>query len=523
MRQSQRFRLSPGTAALLSELGPKPAPPRFWRSNARVLDLLTQVGESNDAAAIGEILAFGLAAEDEIRSAARFAIGKLFALLPLEALPQLDDLLRHRWSNLNDWHDLSPEPGAADWTLPEDRLFLALLSCHSNGFIREKALWQMNEDPSESTLPFLMLRLVDWVPAVRHAAAIAFARKCTASYSQPIVNCLGLLDLLSHSSRYPLSLDTSIEALLHAPECAAALRAGCHAASRRVRARSFHCAVDNPAIATDQLYRTASSDRDSGIRSWAFQNCSVLHHEAAQDPFGPIRRIAFEAFRAESPASREQLRPFLFDVSASIRRDCQALFADAAAVYRAAIGQDSRHTAIAIRGLVETGDRSDAALILSKIGHPLARVRQAVVVAIQAFGLEDQHEVLLRLVTTDRPLVAREAARTLLRGVERPAETVWAAVRMHPDPRVSRTVITLFRGIGKWRQLAIYLDAVAAEDLILADSATKLLMAWFGAYNKSFEQPDAAAVVLLQERLEQLNSHLPAPLLRELRSILAGV
>src|SRR5438270_786383 len=77
---------------------------------------------------------------------------------------------------------------------PDDLILLALMSAHRSGYVRAEVIHSLGRDSSGTTIPFLLLRLVDWVEAVRRAADLELIDKLQPQYGDMFVRCLGLLE-----------------------------------------------------------------------------------------------------------------------------------------------------------------------------------------------------------------------------------------------------------------------------------------------------------------------------------------
>jgi HEAT repeat protein len=535
MRTPQLRGLSPSTLDLVKKLYGRRALFQRWNRADDTIAILEQISEANEPAAIRDLMPFGLARSEEIRAKARTIILRLFAQVPIETLPSLDESLRQSWANLEDWYGLRPEAiDSLGQNTDADRTFLGLVTSHRNGYVRAAALRALEADSSDIVIPFVLIRLVDWVSEVRFAAERAVQEKLRPEYARAFVGCLGLIDRLTTNSRFRAVYTHWLDALLTRAECAGTLREGMAVLSRGIRRHCYRVAVENPALTVDDVIEQAIGDPDVIVRKWAYTASrsllpaseEALRLRAAEDPYGPIRRIAFDAFAANPSARPEDVMPFLFDRSAAIRRDCQTEISNrigksAAEFYRTRIqNHSSKNADISVLGLAETGTRDDAVMIAALLGSRSARVRRAVVRALRILAANGYEATLLRVVSSDVPSVAREAAFALLCSRAVPADGVWAEAKKNGDRRVRSGVLKLLKNAGKWQQLQFFLEASADSDLNLSELAIGMLSAWMQNSNSSFVQPSTTDTEMSLRPLESVRRCLPAPLVHQLEFIL---
>ena len=165
------FGISQPTSELLKELRLKPTLLEQWSGEERILAVLQEIGNAQEPAAIGALIGLGSADDGSLRTLARTTIRGLLTLLPLGDLPALDESIRGAWGYLDYWHRLRPkdvsglQPSSAD-----DWAFVRLMASHQSGYVRAETIKIIGNDPSIDSLPFILLRLVDWVHQVRSAA-----------------------------------------------------------------------------------------------------------------------------------------------------------------------------------------------------------------------------------------------------------------------------------------------------------------------------------------------------------------
>jgi len=520
---------SPATRELVRELWQCRTLRDSLTGDQRAQLIIEGIRIAKEQAAIGDLMPWGLSDNGGVRVAARAAIRELLELVPLESLPLLDQTLRRAWTYLEHWDGLRPEsipPLVSAST--DDKAFVRVLASHRSGFVRAEALRLLSNDQSPEAIPFILLRLTDWVDPVRSAAELQVRKRLHCEFANGFVRCLPLLDQLARSSRLNQTAVKEIHGLLCTVASAEALLRGMSSPSHEVRRACFRLSVANAAFQPEEMIDKATLDRDVLVRLWAFESAAriptswqILRERARHDPYSPIRRIFFKALENDRETPVSSFFAFLSDPSAAIRHSCQHLLdtrlsGSSAAHYRSALSQSSGHAArIRVRGLAETGNVDDAKAIAVLISSSSARTRSEVVRALRTLGADYEID-LIGLVKMDVPSVAREAAYSLLRDRSTPAVDVWRECLQNPNARVWLAVLKLFSHAGKWAQMQVYLEACAHEDPLLRAFAVERLRRWIGECNRSFAQPGANDRATLPLLFERIRGTLPPALEREL-------
>jgi HEAT repeat protein len=521
--------LSPATRDLVRELWQGRTLRDRLTGDHRTLLIIQDIRAAREPGAIGDLMPLGLAENGSVRVGARAAIRELLGLVPIESLPLLDEKLRRVWDYLGYWHDLRPETvRRLTSASTDDRAFVRLMASHRSGYVRAEALRLLSGDESLEAIPYILMRLADWVDEVRTAAELLVRKRLHPECADGFVNCLPLLDRLTGSSRLNQATVRGIHGLLCTVACAEALLRGMSSLSHALRRRSFRLSLANAAFQPDEIIDKASLDSDVIVRMWAFESAAKLptcwrglRDRALEDPYPPIRRIAFDSLESDPETRLSSFVGFLLDPSAPIRHSCQHLIESRfdrspAAHYRSALdGSTGQAASICIRGLAETGNVDDARAIAGLISRASARTRSEVVRALRRLGA-DQDLDLIAVLRTDVPSVAREAAHSILLSRAIPAVEVWRACLQNPKTRVCLAVLRLFRHAGKWSQMQVYLEASAHGDPAVGAFAVELLRRWIEGSNRSFAQPSASDRNALPVLFDRIRRELPAALEREL-------
>jgi hypothetical protein len=248
------FGLSPATRNLIRELWLKPTSREQWTNDERTLGLIEEIRIAKEPATVGELMPLGFSDQDSIRRAARATIKELVALVPLDFLPLLDESLRRPSHYLGDWHGLRPERVCCfPVRSHDDAVFMRLVASHRSGYVRAEALKLFESDLSAEALPFVLLRLVDWVDAVRSAAESQVRQRLQPEYADSFVASLHLVDRLMASTRFSRVIADSIREFLCSLKCAEAVRRGLNSTQHSLRRTCFRLSLANPAFSPREV------------------------------------------------------------------------------------------------------------------------------------------------------------------------------------------------------------------------------------------------------------------------------
>ncbi len=333
--------ISARTKALIEQLN---QPTSFWEritSRCDDADLLLQIGNAGEPASVVDIIPFALSKSREVARAAAGAVDKLLVTLLPHELAQLDSIFRVRSPYLGrywmEWHKLKP----ADLRRLESygRYSVALLglaSFHTSGYVREEAVSRLGRMSGGAELPFLLIRLNDWVQNVREAARRAVTSRLSPNYAASFAANLPLVTRLQQTERGDhREIVESIEGLLKGPKCRDVLFRTLDSPDRLVRRSGFRLAADATGSDLSSVLERALSDEDTVLRLWAARKIASESKDESfdkflalmrRDRFMPVRREALRAIvnRQTERASRE-LRLALLDSHAAMREEARYL------------------------------------------------------------------------------------------------------------------------------------------------------------------------------------------------------
>lgn len=468
----------------------------FWEKITSRRDdagLIARIAESGEPAAVIDVAPFVLSENPSVALAAATAVERLLSAVRPEDLARLDSVFRERSPYAGryrmEWHRLAPSDlGRLESFTAQRVVLLGLASFHESGYVREEAVRRLAGSNSGAELPFLLIRLNDWVAKIREATRLAVGLKLSPRYAGSLVENLPLVARLGQMARADHGqVAEAVESLLKSADCRNALLRGLESKGRSVRRICFRLAVEAEGSDTRSVLERALADRDALIRLWAARQVSAgLGGKATGellgimkgDHFMPVRREALRTLISlwpeEAPA---ELRRALFDPHASVREEARYHLRkvgedDFASVYRQALADAvGGEIYSAVSGIGETGTGSDDSMVLPYAAHPSPKARRAALKALARLNGDEHLSVFLTALRDETPAVSREARKALtIRATAVSGERLWEIFSASLSlPHVRHNALNLLSRLGKWDGIYYLIRAAGDHDMRIAE------------------------------------------------------
>jgi HEAT repeat protein len=446
-------------------------------------------------------------------------LAKVLREAPTETFSQLA-LIRcpSEWQLPSQWNGLDTKRVARLAQLPDGWAALGIASLHASGYVREAAVRALAWHDEGDELPFLLLRLNDWVQQVRDAALAAVRARRTIHYAVAWIRALPLVDALRAQRRADhRSLVADVETLLRSPDARPALLRGLAANNVTTRRACFRLALE---FNDDDLLKRALSDADVVVRCNAAARVQAvsagerrqsLVDRIVADRSATVRRYAVQLLALEpEPWRHTRLEALGCDPSASIRAAARPLLAiDWAERYRLLLGDRVRQRA-AIAGLGECGLDEDVLLLEPFLLHALAKTRSAALSATAALDRESVAPFVDALADPSKR-VSRSAARILQKRFRLGLPDLVLALAERSDVPAHARIHALdaMSSLRFWPRLLWMLSATASPCRELAELAAARISAVGG------ERPSHEELAAIERALRQ--SPLPSARVVEIR------
>jgi len=365
---------------------------------------------------------------------------------------------------------------------------LGVASLNANGHVRQAALEWLSALNHPRAVPYVLLRLADWVPAVRRVAQDAMMRLLNSDHAAAILQHGHLVDWLERVQRVDLSeIRTAILTTLRGERFRETLLAQQKAGEHGTRFFCYRLLADETDdIATiPALITAALSDRSSVIRRWMARRLLNASENIAAQWLPQLLADTYVLVRLEVlrwlpeslwPAARDAAGEMIYSDSPGLRSAARFLLkshgiTDFAECYRERLEQIERlgNTATVpvgpTAGLCETGDKADLGRIAQYTDHPRPRIREAALTGLGQLNAEAAADWAIQALSDTNARVRRAAVRILQKAGSHCRQQVRSALEQGSlTARLAALDVLVY--LGGWdalRDILLYLTF--AEDI----------------------------------------------------------
>jgi len=365
----------------------------------------------------------------------------------------------------------------------------------ASGYTREAALIALARLRHPRAIPYVLLRLADWVPEVRAAAVRCLRSLPDAGIERTLIEHHALIDHLLRAGRVDLrAVHAEILTFLRAPAARAAIEEALEA--RDASTRRFVCRVlfDDETTRAQAIER-AVRDRDVSARRL------VSRHVVRGELKAPIELLRALVMDRCGSISSSIIRVLTDDQKARLRSELLALAvaADSAGVREAAqfalrpmgraeFAAEARTRILAappdrtaggpIACLGQAGGPDDFDIVARFLDHPYARVRAAATYAVGRLDPARAVGLAIRLLEDGSGRVRRTAIAVLAEA----HPSLWAReartiLRTGAEPSKS-SALSLLALQFRWDSLPPIFEAICMDSETLRARAWRYLVAW---------------------------------------------
>jgi HEAT repeat protein len=538
------MRISNATYRLVGELfGGRGIFDLFGKSLRSRAETIARIEAAGEPGAAVYLAIFALDAEAPLRDRAAQAARVLLASVRPDDLFLLDQGARRM--------DFYYEPASLAWiNLKPDKLsilqqhtnggeaLLGMFSFHQNGRVREESVRLLGRMHGGAELPYLLIRLNDWVPVVRSVASEAVRGRLVPAYAGSFAQNISLVHrLMSWNRADHSSMLDWIAEYLRKPECGAAVADILASPDMRARRLMFRLVAWPQQEGFADFLQRALKDTDPTIRLWAIRQAR-LHLTGADaagmarigigDRYSRVRAQAAYIYVEQLPdESAPVLKAALMDIAPTVRAIGRFYLSkveviDFKSFYRARLGSESiREMAIAIAALGDVGDAGDADFLAHHARDASSRIRVAALQALARLDGDRFIDQFMSALTDPSPAAAKEAARALsARASLLDLEAIWNDL-WKPHPAMARIrMLAMLLNAPKWDSIYYAITLLAHSDPSVVSLARNHVNKWIQNFNRSGVQPAKAQQTRLLGAMDGHGQLLEAHVAKTVRFLL---
>jgi len=379
---------------------------------------------------------------------------------------------------------------------------LGVASLNWNGYVREKALKLMAGIPNGTAIPYILLRLNDWIKNIRELALHILKNTLTEKNIDVFINHFYLVDKLANVQRTNLN-NIRDEIITFLKQDAFKEKIKIHLNNPDVKTRLFCYELLKEKMLTDEdIIQKAMVDKSFEVRMWlleAIKIVPIVQREAIiekllYDKYFKVKTtILLQYEEMVCIKYRDRLKELLFDENSSVRDLTRfimrknSIMKDIPQVYRKQIVKNPLPGAIL--GLGETGDLHDYQRIISFKSHHEPKIKVAAMKAMWFLSKEDATDYVIESLDSSVPKI-RKTARQLLIGCDTPE--IFEKVKRKLETGnldTQLTALDIIYRLGSWQALEGILYVLVNKQGPVFEKGNEFLDRWLMKSGRIFSSP----------------------------------
>jgi hypothetical protein len=415
----------------------------------------------------------------------------------------LDQLIRELYEyrfqgSFRNWALLKPE--SFQQTVVKqgyDGQLIGLISCHRNGYIREKAVQLLSMIQSGEEFTYFILRINDHIKAIRIMAIQELSKRITIENGHVVLENIYLLNHLKLYSREDLkSLYRKIDDVLNNPEIHELILEKLDSDDYYVRrvCIDYLLKQQNPIILKKALFHQDFVIRQKTseyiVNHLELNDSFEFYHKLKSDSNMQVRR---QAFYLLINRPREEIlleiKDFLLDTHKSIREIARfyveklKLPIDILNLYITHVDNDVTCLA-AISGIGDVGNRNHRGIVKGFTTDQRPKVRIVALKALTKIGDKEDKELFLKALQDSSRKVSNIATKALTNFICE-ASHLFSLLLYDNQNHVKRNIITLMENLNKAGSIMALLKVLNYEREMI-DFIEPKIFTWLRGYNRTF-------------------------------------
>lgn len=380
---------------------------------------------------------------------------------------------------------------------------LGIATLSSNGYIREKALRILSGITSSDAVPYVLLRVYDWVEPIRMIACHVLRETLTATNIDVFITNFYLIDKMKNILRVDLNIVRGeVFSFLKDESVIEKIKANLRHPNIKTRLFCYSLLEDRLSADKD-IVDSAVMDKSFEVRLWLVGAINKLNVNQQHEVIKVLlcdrsARVKVAVLRNKQETVCHEFQKYILELACDeqtspreaaryIAKSSQ-LIDDFADFYRERIR--NRPSGGAILGLGETGGLNEYNIISEFVLSDDPRIRCAAMIAMWRLSNDASVEYILSCLEDNIPRV-RKIAKRLLRNAKMYIVLSKMKEKLaHHDDGMKIYAIEVIYRYGGWQALENILWMISKEDGLVFAHATNMLERWIGKAARFYTRLD---------------------------------
>lgn len=467
----------------------------FFSSN---LDSYIKNLHSGDLSALPKIFCIFAESDSNQKLKASQVLNKALTLFSFEDICKIDIRMRQTTSiewNI-DWRTLKVENFITkQMSKEEQRAVLIFSSFNPNGYIREQALKLLAF--YKETLPYIALRLNDWVYNIRQTALNIFSKQLANATDEEIINTFPYMYKLEKAKRVDNSIIFSlIQDKFHTNK--KLLEKGLASSDIKTRKMSLFFLSNIPLAKDSLLLEYIRKEKDPFLRRMIFQ----ILFKAGID----IIELSECFLKDKHPSNRLLALQYLYDYNINLAfinayhmlldQNLQVRILSRKIIktvektdnfHQFYIKNLSLNTTVAIYGLGEVGTKEDCSVIEPYLKNNKISIVRAAMISLMYLNSEKYITLITEMLNSDSQNIVNTAFILLKKYKDYDYKKILATYQKADYENTKIKCALLLFQASKWKTLLYILTIIGNNYEKLETICQAQINRWLLSYNKSFQ------------------------------------
>lgn len=399
----------------------------------------------------------------------------------------------------------------------DDKIYIiGISSFHPNGYFREKAVKELMKYQHTKVIPFMIIRLNDWVPNIRYLANDYLVKYLSIGNISEVLMYFHLFKHIENYTRYESNeVIANIDKLFEDKNNMPSMLNNINKYDEYTRYYVYSLIYMKSIIKVDELVVTLLDDSSGLIRAKTFNlikgaisnNLLIsIKNKMLSDKSFKVRVLCIiELYNRGYFTSVNDLLFGLLDKHSSVREITRYYlrklgYNDFIKFYLKQLDSDTFNI-IGMLGLTEVATKDEFNQLEKQLSHSKIIVVKKSLKSISIINFEKSLKYILDGLSDERIGVSNEARRILLANIGLfNSKEIYKIFRKNKSFHIIRNAAIILSRSTKWESISYIFEILSNNNNDVSRIGEKALQSWIASFNNSFTNPNQKQLANLKSK-----------------------